>query len=72
LVADFVVPLWWAMGATIPIFAFQLVVGLSQRVVLAAGGRYFRPLVAARSCPEIKQFHNRHSEFLGDDFHVEC
>jgi len=23
LVADFVLPLWWAMGATIPIFAFS-------------------------------------------------
>ena len=23
LVADFVLPLWWAMGATVPIFAFS-------------------------------------------------
>ena len=23
LVADFVLPLWWALGATIPIFAFS-------------------------------------------------
>lgn len=23
VVADFVLPLWWAMGATIPIFAFS-------------------------------------------------
>jgi len=23
LMADFVLPLWWAMGATIPIFAFS-------------------------------------------------
>ena len=23
LVADFVLPLWWALGATVPIFAFS-------------------------------------------------
>jgi hypothetical protein len=23
LLADFVLPLWWAMGATVPIFAFS-------------------------------------------------
>jgi hypothetical protein len=32
LVADFVLPLWWALGATIPI-VFLLVDGVSQRLV---------------------------------------
>ena len=31
--ADFVLPLWWALGATIPIYVLSLG-GLSQRLVL--------------------------------------